>query len=78
MSVNASSTTETIHIAGGERIYPCRCGQIHRGTYGATDWNHHNCFHEQPLISMHALDPEMDEKHYICPTCGKDFWIGTP
>jgi hypothetical protein len=68
---------ETIVIERGERVYPCRCGQTHRGPQAWADYGHHNCFHDSPLVSMHAIDPVMDENHYLCPDCGKDFWLST-
>ena len=62
---------ETIHIgADGEREYPCRCGQTHRGMYAAYDWGHHNCFHDSPLFALGDDDPG----HFICGGCGKSFF----
>ena len=63
---------ETIHIgADGEREYPCRCGQTHRGDYGGYDWGHHNCFHNSPLHELTAEVPG----YLMCPDCGKTFWL---
>jgi hypothetical protein len=63
----------TIHIdANGDRVYPCRCGETHRGDYAAYDYAHHNCFHNEPL---HEIDPENVPGYLMCPSCGKTFWI---
>lgn len=65
---------ETIHInSDGEREYPCRCGQTHKGDYAVYDWGHHNCFHNEPL---HVLD-EAIPGYLMCPSCGKTFWIAS-
>lgn len=65
-----SSPTPTIHIENGEQVYPCRCGQTHRGDYALYDWAHHNCFHREPLI----LIAEDIPGYYMCPSCGEVFW----
>jgi hypothetical protein len=67
--------SEFIVIEHGERVYPCRCGETHRGPQAWAAFGHHNCFHNSPLISMHRFSAEMDENHYLCPDCGKDFWL---
>lgn len=57
-------------IENGERVYPCRCGQTHRGNYALKDWLHHNCFHDGPLWE---LLPD-DSGHFICSECGKSLF----
>ena len=64
-------SNQTIHIERGEQVYPCRCGETHRGPYAAYDYGHHNCFHEDGLIRL------MDEypNDLMCPSCGKTFRV---
>lgn len=51
----------------GEQVFPCRCGETHRGDYAIYEFGHHNCFHEAPLYH--------NEDGYVCPECGKDFVV---
>lgn len=63
---------QTIHLDGqGKRVYPCRCGQTHRGDWGLYEWDHHNCFHNDPLIE---IDSEEVPGYLMCPACCKTFW----
>lgn len=53
----------------GQQVYPCRCGETHRGDYAFEMWNHHNCFHG-PLWVQAGEDEAM------CSQCGELFDIG--
>lgn len=53
--------------AAGEPVYPCRCGETHRGPYGVYDYAHHNCFHDAKLVRLGV-------GYFMCPQCGKAFW----
>jgi CDGSH-type Zn-finger protein len=69
------TSNHTVWIEDGEEVFPCRCGQTHRGMYAETDWIRHNHDHGPELTSMHDLDPEVfDANHLIC-SCGKDFFV---
>lgn len=61
-----TASNEVIHVEGGEQIYPCRCGETHRGPYAAYDYGHHNCFHRAALSRLGADD-------LMCPECGEMF-----
>ena len=61
------SETPIIYIEDGEQVYPCRCGETHRGPYALYDYGHHTCFHESPLIQLG------DEYYLCCPECGEVF-----
>lgn len=52
-----------------EQVYPCRCGQTHRGEYGQEDWNHHNCYHQSPLVWIER------GAELMCMDCGETFLI---
>lgn len=65
LTTGVSNSEPPIVIEDGERVYPCRCGETHRGDYGATDWGHHNCFHDAPLWPIDG-----DPGHFICASCG--------
>ncbi len=67
MTVSASTT---IFIEDGEQVYPCRCGETHRGDYGLYDHAHHNCFHDADLVDIGS--PDIDG-YLMCPECGKVF-----
>lgn len=59
----------TIHVEDGERVFPCRCGETHRGDYAEYDFGHHNCFHDEPLY------PICETGQLMCPQCGKVFEV---
>lgn len=67
----AASGSQTIHMEGDEQVYPCRCGETHRGPYAVYDFGHHNCFHDEPLQQLMTDDPDW----LICPMCGKTFRV---
>ena len=50
-----------------QQVYPCRCGETHRGQYAAEDWAHHNCFHDDELLVDAGDDQAM------CSLCGNVF-----
>ncbi len=64
---------QTIHVENGEQVYPCRCGETHRGPYGVYDHAHHNCFHDEPLIIVDGDIPG----YLMCGPCGKVFHVRT-
>lgn len=74
-SLTGSSNT-AYFIEDGKRVYPCRCGETHRGDYGHYDWAHHNCLHRTPLWD---LSEEMGEDrirtYLMCPDCGEVFHV---
>lgn len=51
-----------------EQVYPCRCGDTHRGPYAAYDAAQHECLHDADL---HELAPD----HLMCPDCGKAWTV---
>lgn len=51
-----------------KRVYPCRCGDTHRGEWAAETWNHHNCYHREPLVRFEDV-----QDWYICGECGEVF-----
>lgn len=71
MGERTGSNSLTIHQEGNERVYPCRCGAIHQGEYGAHDWAHHNCLHEDLLVGLGTCK---DSMQVVCPLCGES-WI---
>lgn len=75
MATHFDCQSETIHMENGERVYPCRCGQTHRGPQAEYDYGHHNCLHTAPLIRLAGVSGKFDDGHLMCPQCGKDFWI---
>lgn len=68
----SSTTAATIHVEDGEQVYPCRCGETHRGPYAAYTYGHHNCFHHASLVQIDAEMPD----DFMCPLCGEMFHVG--
>ncbi len=66
---NSNSTVQ--YMDGNEQVWPCRCGQVHRGDYGQYDYGHHECFHDSGLVHLDDNDPN----YLACPDCGKTFHI---
>ena len=72
-TVEMTSTSYTIHLEMGvdgevEEIFPCRCGETHRGNYGFYDWMHHNCFHKELFT-----EDSMGVSQTLCGNCGEVF-----
>ena len=73
MSVSAETMTKaysddiTIFLEGNEQVYPCRCGETHRGEYGFYDYFHHTCDHDEVLM--------LHEDIGYCIACGKTISI---
>jgi hypothetical protein len=67
--MNTGSSCTTLHFENGEQVYPCRCGETHRGDYALYDWGHHNCLHDSG--ELHAIA----EDQFMCPECGKSFVV---
>lgn len=59
---------DVVYVENGERVFPCRCGETHRGEYAAYDYGHHNCFHDATLLFVESDDPS--ERDVLCPQCG--------
>jgi hypothetical protein len=54
----------------GQRVYPCRCGETHRGDYAIYEYGWHNCFHTSDLL------PVADDPTYVmCPECGQTWTV---
>lgn len=65
---------EFLWLEDGERVYPCRCGETHQGEWAMYVYYHHNCLHEEDLVSLGTVVP--GEIQAICPSCGQT-WIVT-
>ena len=69
-----STSGQAIYIEDGQQVYPCRCGEIHRGDYACEQWNHHECFHRSPLVDISAPDLPL-RSYLICMDCGEVFYV---
>lgn len=65
--IQTGSSNITIYIEDGEEVYPCLCGETHRGPYASYDYGHHTCPHGQELWSMDELGGFRD---VLCSQCG--------
>ncbi len=70
MMIKTSSSNWTQYYENGERVYPCRCGETHRGDYGFYDYMHHECFHDGVVWKI--TEPGLPDL-YLCSDCGKLF-----
>lgn len=66
---SAATNAVTVHVEDGERVFPCYCGETHRGQYAAEDWAHHNCLHTSALMLIDAALSDV----FMCPDCGRVF-----
>ena len=65
-TIVTGSSSYTIHLENDQQVYPCRCGEIHRGEYAIYEYGHHACFHDSLLLLI-------ADDQAICPDCGKSF-----
>ena len=73
-TLTADCNSMTIHLEDGQQVYPCRCGETHRGEYAMEDFAHHNCLHEEKLLDW--SDHGGGERGLLCPQCGQGFISG--
>ena len=69
--LETSAENYTVTIENGQQVYPCRCGETHRGEWAIYDYGHHNCLHELPLITVDKDIPD----YVMCPICGRTWTI---
>ena len=72
MTTQTGANALTMEFENGKRVFPCRCGKIHRGEYACYDYGHHNCFHETELLGLPAGKNKIQA---ICPDCGQSWLI---
>ena len=48
-----------------EEVYPCPCGETHRGPYAIYDYGHHTCAHGPLWLA---------DEGALCSQCGAGFW----
>jgi len=63
-----SANQPTIFVEGNKPVFPCRCGQTHRGDYACEDMMKHECLHNCALIRLTA------DVGY-CPLCGTSWLV---
>ena len=63
--LSTGASNQTIWIEDGQEVWPCRCGETHRGDYGPYDFGHHNCDHG-PMWFMEDIEPTV-----MCSQCGQ-------
>lgn len=60
-----------VNTGKSEEVYPCRCGETHRGDYALYDFAHHNCFHAGELVVLDEI--ENGALYMVCGQCGQVF-----
>ena len=68
LDVRTGADSRTSYFEEGKQVYPCQCGEIHRGDYAFEDWNHPNCLHSSPLLLVEGYQA-------ICGECGRSWQI---
>jgi hypothetical protein len=68
MTTVASTATYTHYFEGTQKVFPCRCGQTHRGDYAEEDYTHHTCFHTSALFKLPLIDGVPEQ--VVCMECG--------
>lgn len=65
------SQSWTTYLEDGVRVFPCRCGETHRGDYAHEEWDHHNCIHRGEMCVI-PLEPIGDgtDAQVMCMECG--------
>ena len=69
-STDPSSLTQVFE--DGERVFPCHCGETHRGPYAFENWMHHACLHERGFV-YYMKDIGFND--VMCDLCGATFPI---
>lgn len=71
------ATTDWYEINGNsglsEQVFPCRCGETHRGEWGWVPYYEHQCLHQWPLYDLFQDDEEQLSPQWTCPGCAKYF-----
>jgi len=65
--IQTGTSNRTIWVEDGEEVYPCPCGETHRGPYASYDYGHHTCRHGDELWPM---DDEGQGVEVLCSQCG--------
>jgi hypothetical protein len=72
MTAATDSNNVTSFYEDGEQVFPCPCGETHRGPYAIYDYGHHTCPHAVPLL---RLAPDEIPEWLVCPLCGQTFLV---
>ena len=73
VEITTGSTNQTVWLENGVEVWPCGCGETHRGDYGHYDFVHHNCPHDDELF---LNTPFVNQEQHlvaqaICILCGQ-------
>ncbi len=73
--IQTGTSNRTIWVEDGEEVYPCPCGETHRGPYALYDYGHHTCRHGDEI-----WDLSEDGIGLLCSQCGATvgFLAGDP
>lgn len=61
--ITTGASNLSIWLEDGQVVYPCPCGETHRGDYAFEDYNHHTCLHGGVLWNVEGLG-------VLCSDCG--------
>jgi hypothetical protein len=66
--ISTGSNGVTRVFEDGEEVFPCTCGETHRGEHGVCTYMEHTCLHGEGIVRVH------DDIGY-CSQCGRSFEI---
>ena len=64
METVTGTSNFTRYFEDGQQVFPCHCGETHRGDYALEAWTHHNCEHG-PMSQVAG--------NVMCLECGATF-----
>ena len=67
-STQTDNGQTTVFMEDGKQVYPCRCGQMHKGDYACEDMMKHECIHDCALV---RLTPDV----VMCPLCAASWYV---
>ncbi len=71
--IQTGASNYTVWIEDGQEVYPCPCGETHRGDYAFYDYSHHTCPHGDELWPMEFWAGVADAgrgNEILCSQCG--------
>lgn len=63
--IQTGASNRTAYFENGEEVYPCPCGETHRGDYAQERWIRHTCRHGDLLWDLSG-----DGLGLMCSECG--------
>ena len=73
MSATTGTANNMVYtVEDGKAVYPCWCGETHRGDYALEAFHHHNCTHPGDLLQIGNREGD-GLIQLTCTICGANF-----